>query len=534
VSGTGSINVQQKFAQALECLRTGRLQDAELRYRQVLAVDPLHVGALNGLGVLACQAGRYDAAAELIGRVVRLRPDLAEAHSNLATALNGLGRFSEALDACRNAIRLKPDYIDAHYNLGTILTNLQRFDEALPAYQAAIALKLDHAGAHANLGATLQKLERPQEAVTALNTAIRLQPAFAGAHYNLGIALTDLGCFDEALAALNTAIRLQSDFAGAHYQESVVHLLRGDLARGWPKFEWRSEGPDPLQPPLRFGKPKWQGEDISGRSILLHAEQGLGDTIQFARYAAMLAARGAQVIFGVDRRMLRLLSGIPGVAHLVAFGDIPPAFDCHCPLLSLPGVFGTTLQTIPAHTPYLRAEAGLVDKWRSRIGPDGFKIGIAWQGRPNVPIDRGRSMPLAHFLHLAKIPGVRLISLQKAAGLEQLQALPAGMRVETLGEDFDNGPDAFIDTAAAMMSLDLVVTSDTSICHLAGALNRPVWVPLKAVPHWVFMMDRRDSPWYPSMRLLRQTERGDWGGVFRRMGVELAAHMEKTGCRNGL
>jgi tetratricopeptide (TPR) repeat protein len=529
MSGNGSANVQ--FAKAVEHHHAGRFQDAEFGYRQVLTIEPRHAGALNGLGLLAYQAGRNDAAVELIGNAVRLSPEFAEAHSNFGAALSGLGRFDEAARAFATAIGLKPDYADAHYNLGTVLANLGRMDEAVSAYKTAIRLKPGYADAHANLGAVLEKLSRFEEAVAPLDTAIRLNPGNAGAYCNLGVVLTNLGRFDEALAALHAALRLKPDFAGAHHQEAIVRLLRGDLAAAWPKFEWRWHMGNNLLPSRHFAQPQWRGEDISGRAILLHAEQGLGDAIQFARYAPMLAARGARVILTAERRLLRLLSGLAGVEQLVAFGDRVPAFDVHCPLLSLPGAFGTTLETIPVEIPYLRAEGDLVDKWQSRIGTADFKIGIAWQGNPNGPMDRGRSIPLACFAPLAEIPGVRLISLQKGPGLEQLNLLPAGMRVEILGDDFDSGPDAFIDAAAAMMSLDLIVTSDTSICHLAGALNRPVWVPLKTVPHWVFMLDRQDCPWYPSMRLFRQARRGDWDDVFRRIAAELTSHMESMECR---
>jgi tetratricopeptide (TPR) repeat protein len=527
----GSVNLQQMFAEALEHHHAGQLPDAELRYRQILAAEPRHADAHHCLGVLAHQTGRNDVAVELVSTAIRLKPNFAEAYSNLGAALNGLRRFDEAAAAFNTAIRLRPDYADGHYNLGTTLTSLGRFDEAVAAYNIAVRLKPDYADAHANLGVVFGEMGRFDEAVAAYDTAIRLKPDFAVTYFNLGIALTELGRFDEAIAALNTAIRLKPDFAEAHYHESVLHFLLGDLATAWPKYEWRGRGGVKTMKPRGFMQPQWQGEDISGRTILLHAEQGLGDTIQFARYAAMVAARGGRVVLGAHRVLLRLLSGLAGVERLIAFGDPLPDFDYHCPLMSLPGVFGTTVETIPATIPYLSAEGVFVEKWRSRIGAADFKIGIAWQGAPHLKIDRGRSVPLACFVHLAKLPGVRLISLQKGHGLEQLNSLPAGMRVETLGEDFDGGPDAFIDTAAAMMSLDLVITSDTSIYHLAGALGLPAWVALKTVPHWVFMMDRHDSPWYPNTRLFRQTERGDWDGVFRRMAAELMGQMEETKCQ---
>ncbi|HWY62635.1 MAG TPA: tetratricopeptide repeat protein [Rhizomicrobium sp.] len=521
------VNLQPIFSDALEHHRLGRLQDAEQRYREILTVEPQHTDALCGLSMLAHQTGRNDVAIELASTAIRLKPEFAGAHSNLGAALNSLGRFDEAVAAFNTAVRLKPDYVDAHYNLGTALTNLRRFDEAIASFNAAVLLKPDYVDAYSNLGVVFGEMGRFEEAVAAYNTAIRLRPDHAVTHSNLGVALTELGRFDEAIAAVRTAIRLKPDLAAAHYAESVAHLLLGELSTGWPKYEWRWRGGDKALKAPRFTRPRWQGEEISGRMILLHAEQGHGDTIQFARYATMVAARGGRVILAAHPSLLRLLSGLAGVERLIAFGDPLPTFDYHCPLMSLPGVFGTTVDTIPANIPYLSAEGELVGKWRSRIGTADFKIGIAWQGTPHVTIDRGRSIPLACFDHLAKIPGVRLVSLQKGHGLEQLNLLPAGMRVETLGEDFDAGPDAFIDTAAAMMNLDLIVTADTSVGALAGALGRPVWLALKTVPHWVHMMNRLDSPWYPSARLFRQTERGGWDDVFRRMAAELTGRLEE-------
>jgi hypothetical protein len=256
--------------------------------------------------------------------------------------------------------------------------------------------------------------------------------------------------------------------------------------------------------------------------LLLHAEQGLGDILQFCRYAPLLAERGAEVVLEVPRTLVRLLGGLSGKVTLVARGDPLPDFDLHCPLMSVPGRLATTVEMIPAPVPYVAADAVRAAHWTARLPADGLRIGIGWQGNPAGTVDRGRSAPLAAFAPLARVPGVRLISLQRHHGLDQLERLPDGMTVDTLGGDFDSGPDAFLDAAVVMANLDLVISTDTAIVHLAGALGRPVWVALKAVPHWTWMIDREDSPWYPSARLFRQVTDGDWRGVFDRMAAELA------------
>ena len=576
--------------EAVRYHQNGRLAEAEGVYRRVLSADPRHADSLHLLGLIAHQAGRNDAAVDLIGKAIGInrmvaeyhsnlgeslraegnldaalaaydnaicvKPNYAEAYSNRGNVLRYLGRLEEALEACDAAIRIKSDYAEAHsnrgnalmdlgrpgdalvaydaalgirpglvqtcYNRGNALRDLGRLSEALAAYDITIRIKPDYAEAHCNRGVALKELSRLDDALASYDTALRIKPDYAEAHSNRGNALKDLGRLNEALAAYDTALRIRPDSAEAHYNQSLALFLRGDLQAGWDKYEWRWRGGSKDLNPRDFSCPPWDGAAIAGRSILLHAEQGLGDTIQFCRYAPLVAALGGRVVLEAPRRLLRVLSGLAGVRQLVADGDPLPAFDLHCPLMSLPGRFGTTVESIPADIPYLSAEPERVTHWRKRLASDDFKIGIVWQGGPNYKADSKRSVPLACFAPLAELSGVRLISLQKVHGLEQLQHLPHWMKVTELGEDFDTGPDAFVDTAAVMMDLDLVVTVDTAIGHLAGALGRPVWIAVQAVPHWVWMLDRDDSPWYPSVRLFRQTVRGDWDGVFFRMAAELA------------
>jgi hypothetical protein len=325
---------------------------------------------------------------------------------------------------------------------------------------------------------------------------------------------------DEALNSHDRAIELNPDFVQAHWNKAICALLAGDFETGWPLYEWRKKKVEP-QGVTALPQPVWSGsEPLGGKTLLLHGEQGLGDTIQFCRFALLAQERGARVILAVQDPLTRLLQNLAPDIATIPLSSAPPDFDYQAALLSLPLAFGTG-GISPVQPPYLRAENEKVGKWRERTGDHGFRIGICWQGNRQTKIDAGRSFPLRHFEALAAIPDLRLISLQKNDGVEQLSDQPHGMTVEALGDDFDAGPDAFVDTAAMMMSLDLIITSDTAIAHLAGALGRPIWLVLQHVPDWRWLLDRSDSPWYPTMRLFRQPRPGAWPSVFADLALEL-------------
>jgi hypothetical protein len=409
----------------------------------------------------------------------------------------------------------------AYLRIGNALHRAGRFDEAAAAYRRSIAADPDRAKAHSNLAATLLRQERIAEALAAASQAIAIRPDLALAHLNLGNALRRAGRLDEAVAACRRAVAIDPDLAEAHFDLSLALLAAGRLEDGWHEYEWRLRGGSEEHRPARFKAPRWWGEGLAGKRLLVHAEQGLGDTLQYARFVPLLAERG-KVRLAVQRPLVGLLrlaqwKGVE-IAHRAGRSGV----DFELPLMSAPVCLGTTEATIPRSVPYLSADPARGAAWRRRLPKRGFRVGIVWQGRPDATIDRGRSIPLRCFAALARVPETRLFSLQKNYGLDQLAALPAGIDVTTFGVGFDAGPDAFLDTAAAIMNLDLVVSADTSVAHLAGALGRPVWIALQRAPDSRWLLEREDSPWYPTARLFRQQAAGDWHEVFERMAAELA------------
>ncbi len=505
--------IEAAYQQAVRLHGTGRLAEAEQLYRQILAAVPNHADSLHMLGVLALQAGHPRDALQCLDAALHLKPTAAIYHVNRANTLLALGEKEAAAAACRKAIGFKHNCAEAYQVLGHALSDLGRAEEAIAAYQDALRQNPRLPDLHNNLGLALRQADRLEEAAMALDAAVRHAPLDVQAQSNKAGVLKELGRLPESAAAYQDALRREPGNALLHLNHAIVLLLAGEFRAGWEEYEWRFRaGAARIEP---CAQPQWNGEPLAGRTLLVRAEQGFGDAIQFSRFVPHLT--GGRVILEVHPPLRRLLSSIPGVGQVVSIGDRLPEFDLFTPLLSLPRFFGTTLPTVP----YLAAEPERVARWRHHLGTRGFKVGIAWQGNPASQAELGRSIPLAHYLKLATVPGVRLISLQKHHGLDQL-ARDAGA-VEVLGETLDAGPDAFVDTAAVMQSLDLVVTSDTSVAHLAGALGRPVWVALRHVPDWRWLLHRPDSPWYPTMRLFRQTTRGDWTGVFDAIAEALAA-----------
>jgi len=460
---------------------------------------------------------------------VRLRPSYAEAHNNLGNTLKALDRLPEAAASYREAVRLWPDLAEAHNNLGSALLELRRPEEAESSLRQALRHRPDFAAAHSNLGSALLELRRPEEAESSLRQAIRFDPHSAEAHNTLAGTYLAQGRLEEAVAAYRQAVRLQPDHAEAHSNLGIMLLMKGDFAEGWPEYEWRWKGKGWSVP--AGAPPRWDGSALEGRTILLLTEQGLGDTIHLVRYAALVKSRGGTVVLACQKALTRLLARAPGIDQLVPADEPVPETDVYAPLLSLPRLLDTTLASVPADVPYLTPEPELVERWKRELGPpSGLRVGIAWQGNPEYRKDRERSVPLRQFEPLARLEGVQLVSLQKGQGVEQIAEMAGRFSILDLGSRFDD----FAATAAALVHLDLVVTVDSAVAHLAGALGVPVWLALPFVPDWRWLLDRDDSPWYPTMRLFRQQKRGDWPGVFERITATLRNLLARSGRGGGI
>lgn len=462
---------------------------AEAIYRRVLAAQPDSADAWCFLGILHYDEKHYAESIAAYQHALQLRPTFPIASSNLSNSLSALGRLDEAERAVRRALQWQPEYTTAWTNLGAILVKQGRFPEASQAFEQALALAPQNETAHRNLGAVLIRQGKLSEGTQHSEAALRLNPRSAEAHRN----------------------------------RAIVRLLLGDFEQGWDEYEWRWQCPDQQLP--SYAQPLWQGEPLEGRTLLLHAEQGLGDTLQFVRYARLARARGGRVVLQCQAPLVPLLRSYPHLDGLVARGAALPHFDVHLPLLSAPRVCGTRLATIPADVPYLAADPQRVERWRERLAGYGpLCVGLAWQGSRDHHADRQRSLSLAQLLPLA-MPGVTFISLQKGPGSEQAAEFAGPLNLVDLGDQLDASDGAFLDTAAVMTLLDVVITVDTAIAHLAGALAVPVWTLLPHAPDWRWLLERTDTPWYPTMRLWRQPQPDDWSTPLERLRAALAERL---------
>jgi tetratricopeptide (TPR) repeat protein len=531
----------------------GHLDAAIAHYEQALKLKPAFVEAWYNLGNALLAQEKLEEAAASYERSLALNPRLAEAHCNLGNVLKGQEKPDEAVAHYERALQLKPGYAEAHYNLANVLSVQGKTHEAVAQYELALHFDPQCAKAHNNLGNVFRSLEEPEKAVAHYRQVPDADPEFTDAYNNLGLALLSLGRHEEAIESIARTLALKPHLAEAHcnlgavlhaqnrvaeatasYQRALtlkpelpkarinlgmIQLLSGDFANGWKNYELRWDDA-PLHR-REFAQPQWLGEPLSGRRILLHAEQGLGDTLQFLRYVPMVKAAGGTVILEVQDRLRTLAAELPGVAAVVSTGAPLPDFDCHCPLLSLPSVFGTTLGSIPASIPYLKVPQAAHAKAADFPWPeDGLRVGILWAGNPVFPEDRYRfrSAPIDVFRPLLEIDGVHLFSLQFGEHVAELSDFPEFARrvvdLSPLVEDMS-------DTAAQIAKLDLVIMVDTSVSHLAGALGVPVWVLTPYTPDWRWLQKREDTPWYPSMRLFRQPQPGDWTSVMEAMLAEL-------------
>jgi tetratricopeptide (TPR) repeat protein len=486
-------------------------------YLKALELDPALISASYNLGSVLQEKGDLEKAAHYYRAALGLDPAFADAWNTLGSVLQEQGKVDEAISDYLKAIECDPNLMDAYYNLGKVLMEKGQIDEAIGYYRKALQLNPNSAEAHNNLGFSLLEKGRPDEALSHFRKAVSINPEFSQAYYNLALYHQDRNMPDEAVLYYEKAIRHRPDYVDAHWNMACALLLSGNFERGWKEYEWRWKLKKHRG--YRISRPQWDGSDISGRTILLHAEQAFGDTIQFVRYAPLVEQRGAKVIVQAPKELGRLIGNVSGAAQVVADGGQLPEFDLHCPLLSLPLVFGTTLHSVPAQVPYIYVDPSLYLKWRERLRCDSsrLKIGLVWTGRINVERERRRSCSLDLFKGLMQFENTTFYSLQKGNGTGQVKPGTKDIKLVDYTKDLDD----FLDTAALAANLDLIISVDTAVAHLAGAIGKPVWTLLPFVPDWRWMLDREDSPWYPTMRLFRQPSPGNWEAAICDVAREL-------------
>lgn len=506
----------------------GRWEEAARAFQAAIKANPDYEQAFFNLGALMEQRGLFADAEKCYRRAIELNPGDAQARLCLGSSLKSQEKWCEAEACYREVARHDPRNLDLFVDLGYVLVRQEKLDEAAEVYRQILEVRPDYHEIHNNLSYLYERQGRLEPAVASARSAIELRPDSADAHNNLGIALRSLHQLDDACEAFEDACRLRTGFALAEFNFATTKLLAGDFAAGWPGYERRTETLD--APPRRFPQPRWQGEPLAGKSLFVYADQGFGDTLQFVRFLPQAKERSqARIVFECQRELASLLAEQGGIDELVCEGDQPPSFDSQIPLASLPGLFGVDLDSIPAEVPYIHPPAELRDELNEiveEVDSSRLRVGLVWQGNPQQARDVLRSCPLDKLLSLAEVAGVSLFSLQTGEpALEQLVRFDPRRRPIDIGSRLRD----FAETAAVISRLDLVISVDTATAHLAGALGTPVWTLLSQTPDWRWLLDREDSPWYPTMRLFRQRQWGDWDGAVREVGAELRRMVEERG-----
>ena len=499
--------------------REGDIRKAERLFGVVLAHRPDSFDALHGLGLLKLNSGSADAALPLIQRALQSDPSRAEGFATLGLVFHTLKDFPRALASYDEGLRLASDDAELLSRRGVGLMELGRAGEALEHFDRALVAVPDHLDALGNRGNALLRLNRVAEAVAAYDRVLQFAPRSAGLHANRAAALRRLDRPREALSSALVALAIRPDFPQARFVEAVARLSMGDFAAGWRAYESRWRIGWLASQRRSFTAPLWLGEEpLDGKTIFLHAEQGLGDTLQFARYVPTLAALGANVVLEVQPELVRLLSGLRGLTKIIARKETPPPHDFHCPLLSLPLAFETTLETIPTHVPYVAATEADMAIWRTRLPQRNSRVGLVWSGVRSHDNDLNRSMRLETLAPLLDLPEVSFIGLQHDVRTEDMTFLQSRRDIAPVGQHFAD----FADTAAVVAQLDAVIAVDTAVAHLAGAMGKPLFLLLPFAADFRWLRERTDSPWYPSARLFRQPQFGDWDGVMNVLRQELA------------
>ena len=484
--------VQDLLLRGTDCERAGKHGEAEECYRQLLSLQPEHADA---------------------------RGRLAQLLALQAYACQQRGEFDQAIEGYEESLALEHGQALVHNNLGNIYKELGRLADAVAAYREAIAIDAGLAEAQLNLGTALYQLTgETGQPIAHLRLALEHRPSLAEASLNLGFLLEQEGDARGATQCYLDAIAADTDLAEAHFNFALQSLLRGDFPTGWQEYEWRTRRPDVQGSTPHVGRVRWDGSALAGKAILLYGEQGFGDVIQFVRFATLVAERGGKVVVSCQPKLKALVGSVPGVAEVFGNAESSPVFDVCCSLLSLPRIFGTALESIPARVPYMRPDPGKVERWKSRLaGGASFKVGLYWSTDTKARFAPLKSFDLEKLAALGAIPGVTFYSLQRGAAASQATHPPGGMELVDLSAELAD----FDDDAALMSNLDLVISIDTATAHLAGALGRPVWTLTHFPPEWRWLTVRDDSPWYPTMRLFRQGKAQPWEQVIARVAQAL-------------
>jgi Flp pilus assembly protein TadD len=517
--------IADRYQTIADLASRGNLSSAEQHCRQMMQAssDP---ELFYMLAVIKGRQDDYPAAQALFEEAVQHLPERPDILYNYGVICQAGGDLERAVTLWQRATVLDPDLKDAHYNLGKALCELKRLDQAETAYRHALSIFPDDAQTLYNLGNLKFQRDEFKAAENLLRLATQAAPSWSDPWVNLGMSLSRQGRHADAERCYGEALQRNPENAEAHWNRALTLVLNGNYQQGWQEYEWRFKR-DKWRSfyPYRHTVPRWDGRPFPVQRLLVHDEQGLGDTLQFMRYLPMVKALGGTVIFETKDKLLALLKNTAGADAVVSRspdGNLDLDYDLYVPLLSLPAIFGTTWQTVPDRVPYLLADKALVRTWAPRLRPiSGLKVGICWQGNPAYGADRQRSVPLKFFAPLARMKNVQLISLQKIHGLDQLARMPSDTAIIDLGSELDEDTGVFMDTAAVMQNLDLIITSDTAIPHLAGALGVPVWLTLPHIPDWRWGLSGENYPWYPTMRVFRQSCPGDWEGLFRKVSDAL-------------
>lgn len=521
ISYTSQDSFMQLFNEGNEQYKMKRFDKAIEAYKKAIALDDTRAQIFFNLGLAYDNEKNTDKALESFAHAVKCDPTYAKAHVHLGNSLRAKQRFDEAVSHYDTALYHDPKYVDALINKGQCLNEQYKFDESIVAYRKAVELAPHNTQALLNLANALNMANYIEDSLEVYYKLLELLPNSASIQYNIAYTLKKIGKVDEAIPLYKKVLERNHDYPEAHFGLGLSYLLIGDWEKGWPEYEWRWLRSNNAAKPRVFKEPTWDGSDLHGKRILIHAEQGLGDTFQFVRYAKVAKDKGGYVIVATQRPLITLLRHCPYIDEVVQLHDNYPSFDVQAAMVSMPLICNTRKDNAPNEIPYLYAHPSLVELWRKRLASDtNFKIGICWQGNPNYNTHflrvavAAKSINVNQFAPLGNIPGVSVYCLQHTTGMEQLKDLDPNFNLIRFdGEDFDNSHGRFMDTAALMKNLDLIVTIDTSTAHLAAALGTPTWIMIPNPPDWRWMLDCDDTPWYPNMRLFRQPTPGDWESV---------------------